>query len=312
MNLFIFSFRMKLHRNIPLTLALSVILIGILSFFMPKNKEKYLKDRFWSQKTFAPPVFDGVIIGDSRSYRGLIPSVIEEKTPGLRFLNFAYSNGGLNRVIYQAAEKKLSPESKNKVIIIGVSANGITGFTKNNDQYLQELNRPREEVFERIYLNGFLYYFSATTPEQLRDSLTGKRSPVIYRNDYFADGYVASEKFPRDTLEALASYIKDFSVYKVDSNLVNELAAQVKEWSEKGITVIGFRPPVTMDMKALEDTMGLYNEAEISGKFTSAGGHWITLPSTSFSTYDGSHLDIASANRLSEIIGEELLTLIEN
>jgi hypothetical protein len=45
---------MKQQQNIPITLLLAALFIGMLSFVLPKNKEKYLGERFWVQKTFAP------------------------------------------------------------------------------------------------------------------------------------------------------------------------------------------------------------------------------------------------------------------
>jgi len=226
--------------------------------------------------------------------------------PGLKILNFGYSNGGLNKTMFDAAEKKFSPESSRKIMVIGVSANCLTAFTEKNDQYLKEKNRSREDVFERLYLNGILYHFSATSPENLKDKFMHKPSRAFYRNNYFSDGYVRSEKFPVDTMEAIASYIQDFTNYKVEERFIEELAIEVKEWSKRGIKVIGFRPPTTVPMRDLEDTMGNYNEAFIKTKFTEAGGHWVDLNTSQFKTYDGSHLDKESAIKLSEAIATKI------
>ncbi|HNW52593.1 MAG TPA: hypothetical protein PKH79_16035, partial [Prolixibacteraceae bacterium] len=70
--------------------------------------------------------------------------------------------------------------------------------------------------------------------------------------------------------------------------------------------VVGFRPPVTVPMKMLEDTMGFYNETAISARFNEAGGHWIHLNSTEYKTYDGSHLDLKSAMKLSEVLAHQV------
>jgi hypothetical protein len=311
-NLSISSFNMKQYQNIPLTLLLSAILVGALSFVIPKNKEKYLGDRFWTQKTFAPSRYNVVLMGDSRVYRGLSPSVMEEVLPGFKVLNFGYSNGGLNPAIFAAAEKKLSDSDLKKVIVLGVSANCITGYTQKNEQYIQEKSRPREDVFERLYFNGIKYHFSATNPEALKEAMTKKPLTSYYRNEYFSNGYVRSEKFPVDTMEAIPSYIQDFVNYKVEDRFVDVLIDQVEDWRKKGIIVMGFRPPTTAPMKALEDTMGLYNEELIRAKFTEAGGHWIDLEQAQYKTYDGSHLDKESAVRLSEKIAEEINYLLRN
>ena len=297
---------MKKIPNITITLAIASILVAALSFVMPKDKEKYLRDRFWTQKTFASSKYNIIIMGDSRVYRGLSPGVMEKKLPGMKILNFGYSNGGLNTAMFEMAEKKISLQSRNKVIILGVSPNCITGFSRNNEQYLQEKKRPREDLFERLYLNGILYHFSATTPEGISNLLKKKSSNSYYLNEYQANGYVESEKFPADTMESIPSYISDFTNYKVEERYVDEMIKQVKIWSNKGITVFGFRPPVSLPMRALEDTMGLYNEPEIRALFNQAGGHWADLNPNSYKTYDGSHLDKKSAIRLSEDLARDI------
>lgn len=297
---------MKQYPNIPLTLLMAAIIVLALSFYMPKNKDKYLGDHFWTQKTFAPKAYDVVIMGDSRIYRGVSPLAIEKALPGLKVLNFGYSNGGLNPVMFDAAQKKLSDESGNKVIVIGVSPNCITGFSQNNAQYIQEKNRPREDIFERLYLNKLLFYFSPTTPEALKEKLAQKPVTRYYRNEYYPNGYVLSEKFPVDSTEAIASYIQDYTNYKVEDQFIDILTTQVGNWSKEGIKVIGFRPPTTLAMRALEDTMGHYNESLIKERFCKAGGYWVDLNPRKFKTYDGSHLDPHSAVLLSEVISNEI------
>jgi hypothetical protein len=298
------------NRNISITLILAAILVGALSFVMPKNKEKYLGDRFWAQKTFAPAAYDIIILGDSRTYRGVSPEIMEKKLPGLKVLNFGYSNGGLNPTMFEMAGKKLSGKHLKKVIVLGISPNCITDYTQKNEQFLQEKNRPREDIIERLYLDGILYHFSATSPEGLKDYLKKKAPTTYYLNEYRADGYVESEKFPPDTMEAIPSYIKDFTHFKVEERIVDELIKQVKEWTNKGITVIGFRPPVSSTMRALEDTMGLFNEEVIRARFKKAGGYWIDLNPNQYKTYDGSHLDKESAIFLSTELALNINRLI--
>ncbi|MGE5427542.1 MAG: hypothetical protein ACM3O8_06570 [Methylococcaceae bacterium] len=303
---------MKQYQNITVTLLMAAALIIVLSFFIPKNKEKYLRDMFWTQKTFAPNQYDVVLMGDSRTYRGLSPSVMEKALPGLKVLNFGYSNGGLNKVMFKAAQKKLSPNNANKVIVIGVSPNCITGYSQKNEQYLQEKRRPKEDIFERLYLNKALYYFSPVSPEALKEMLTQQPSATYYNNEYFSNGYVLSEKFPADTTEAIPSYISDYTNFKVEEQFIDVLTAQVEEWNSKGIKVIGFRPPTTFAMRAVEDTLGHYNEPMIKEKFCKAGGHWVDLYPGDFKTYDGSHLEKNSAVLLSEIVSKEIAKVLGN
>lgn len=300
---------MERKPNIWITLAIAATLVTALSFVLPKDAEKYLAELFWTRKTFAPPKYNVVIMGDSRVYRGVSPEIIEMHLPGLKVLNFAFSNGGLNPTMFNAAEKKLVHNNKQKIIVLGISANAISGYSAQNQQYQQELNRPREEIFERIYFNPLRYWFSATSPEKLKNHFSEQEETAFYRNTYFMNGYVESDKFPVDTMEAIPSYTKDFTNYKVKPENLQVLFNQVKEWTDDGIIVVGFVPPVSQPMKMLEDTLGLFDEAAIKAGFENVSGKWIDLNPANYKTYDGSHLTIESAQNLSIKIGEEIQQL---
>jgi hypothetical protein len=249
-------------------------------------------------------------MGDSRTYRGLSPSEMEKELQNMKVFNFGYSNGGLNPVMFNAAQKIFSPESTTRMLVLGVAANCLTDYTQKNDQYIQEKNRPKEDVYQRLYLNPFLYLFPTTSPKELMEMGTKETSEYYYRNEYYSDGYVQSEKFPVDTMESISSYINDFTNFKVKDYYIDRLAKSVKECTNKGIVVIGFRPPTTVPMRALEDSMGLYNEALIKEKITEAGGYWIDLQNSEYKTYDGSHLDRNSALLLSKKISRDMKQIL--
>jgi hypothetical protein len=290
---------MKRKPNIAITMSMAAFLVVALSFILPKNSEKYLGDRFWTQKTFASHHYDVVLMGDSRVYRGISPAIMEDQLPGMKVLNFGFSDGGLNNAMFEAAKEKLSDRSIHRILVLGVSANTLTGYTQSNKQFIQELSRPREELFERLYLNPVLYWFSSVTPEKLKEELRPHKVSSFYHSKYNRNGYVESEKFPVDTMEAMASYTKDFTRFKVETQYLDDLYRQVKIAVGEGIDVVAFRPPVTQPMFALEDSLGKYNEAEIKSGIEQAGGCWLDINSANYKTYDGSHLDKASAILLS-------------
>lgn len=302
---------MKQLPNIWITIFFAAILVTGLSFVLPKDEEKYMAELFWARKTFAPKKFDVVVMGDSRVYRGISPGIIEKRLPEMNVLNFAYSNGGLNTTMFEAAEQKLAENEKQKIILLGISANTVTGYSAGNDQYQQELNRPREEILERFYLNPILYWFSPTAPKKLRKHFSMVEDTAFYRNKYFMDGYVESEKFPVDTTAAISSYIDDFTNYKVEEKYLKTLFEQVKKWGRHEILVVGFTPPVSRPMQMLEDTLGLFDVAKIKSGFEMAGGHWVDINPANYRTYDGSHLEIESARILSDEIAVYIEKLID-
>lgn len=292
-------------------MAIAATLVTALSFVLPKDAEKYLGELFWTRKTFAPPKYNVVIMGDSRVYRGLSPEIIESHLPGMKVLNFGYSNGGLNPTMFDAAEKKLAQNDNPKIIVLGISANAITDYSAGNQQYEQELNRPREEIFERIYFNPLRYWFSATSPEKLKNHFSEQKETAYYHNTYFMNGYVESDKYPVDTTEAIQHYIDDYTNYKVTPEKLEALFYQVKKWTDAGIIVVGFVPPISQPLRMLEDTLGKFNKTKIKEGFENVSGYWIELNPAKYKTYDGSHLEIESARRLSNETGEFIGKLIE-
>lgn len=300
---------MKGRANIKITLLLAAIICGLLSFVFPKNDEKYLSEYFWSRKTLSKQKYNILIMGDSRVYRGISPQIMQKHLPQFKILNFGYSNGGLNPTMFEAAEQKLVTNSSTKIIVLGITANSVSGYTERNTQYIQEFIRPREEVIERLYFSPIKYWFSPVTPQLLKTWLFESPPVAYYKNEYHLSGYVRSEKFPADTMEAIPSYVKDFTNYKVDDEKLEALYKQVGEWYESGITIVGFRPPVSYPMRMLEDTMGLYNEAEIKARMSKAGAHWLMLNPANYKTYDGSHLDECSAIKLSDTLAKYIQSI---
>ncbi|MBK6285030.1 MAG: hypothetical protein IPF54_22450 [Draconibacterium sp.] len=56
----------------------------------------------------------------------------------------------------------------------------------------------------------------------------------------------------------------------------------------------------------------MFNEAVIKTGFEKASGHWIELNPAKYKTYDGSHLNIESAQKLTHNVGKEVKKLVEN
>ncbi len=285
---------------------MAIIFIVILGSVLPKNPDKYLKDRFWAYKVHHKKSYNFIILGDSRTYRGVSPYDIEQVLPEFRVFNFAFSNGGLNPAIYKAAETRLDIKTDSTIILLGVSALTINNLSLPNEQYIQELTRAKEEVMERMYLGTYLNYFSSVTPTKVRDLIEDKKPLSNYISIYHDNGWVESEKFPQDTMEAMPFYVKDFELHTTNYQLVDQLCEQINQWTLRGIKVFAFRPPASEPLISLEDSAGNYNEALIKQKVEKAGAHWIDINPTLYKTYDGSHLYKSQARKFSKHIANEI------
>lgn len=302
----------KFTQKILITLLLAMIFIVIFGAILPKNPDKYLKDRFWTFKVYDKKKYNFIILGDSRTYRGISPYEIENILPEFSVFNFAFSNGGLNSIIYKAAETKLNSKSESMIILLGVTALTINDISKPNEQYEKELKRSKKEVFKRIYFGKYLNYFSPVTPLMIKDLIKGTKPISNYISIYHDNGWVESEKFPIDTLEAFPSYKDDFTLHTTNYQLVNELCEQISLWKSKGIKVFAFRPPASQPLIVLEDSVGNYNEQLIKQKIEKSGGYWIDINPALYKTYDGSHLSKVEARKLSIYIANKIKTYLNN
>jgi len=295
-----------MKNKIGFSLILALLFSVVLGFLFPKNPEKYLRSQFFLKKTFAPAKYNLVVAGDSRVYRGIAPMAMEEILGDWKVLNMGYSNGGLNPLMFQLAESKLTSAQGPKAILLGITAFTLTPESLENKHYLENRFMKKEERLELMYLGKLLNWFTPVSPEKVKELLKGTKPDKTYLNEYNEQGWVASNKFPADTLEAFESYRNSFVFQKVTPDIIEDIMNQVAVWSRKGITVFAFRPPVPKAMIDLADTLAGYNESEIRSKLKLAGGQWIEIDPTQYKTYDGSHLDPESAVALSKFLANEI------
>jgi hypothetical protein len=259
-------------------------------------------ERFWVVKTHAKTRFDMILMGDSRVYRGLSPAAMRSILPDYRILNFGYSGGGLDPVMYAAAESKLNPNSSHKAIVFGVTPLALTPYAERNEHYLQELNRPPDYIFLRLYWLPLIHTFEAVDLKEISNTLRNDKQPLRqggYYQEFHDDGWIASWSIPEDPYRTLPSFRDIFSQTPVNQKLVQELMDQTRLWTSRGIQVYAFRVPSSQGMLELENQMSGFDEAAFIEQFRSAGGTWFSIPLEPYHSFDGSHLTKQSAVQLS-------------
>lgn len=288
---------MKKERIIY-TLIACALFTFLIGFFLPKPPSSALQgERFWTFKTHTKKKYDIVYVGDSRVYRGLSPDAMKRVFTKLDILNFAYSNGGLAEPMFEEATKKL--KDNNSIIIIGITPASLTPGAAENEHLKQELRRKKTEVLKRVYINPHLRFFEAVKPISIIDSIRNKHTTNNYYETFTEFGFVGGRKDVYDINEAIESYIKHFKREQVSPEIIQNLMHQVNVWKNSGIKVYGFRPPTTEKMVELEDSMSGFEEHIFVKEFEQAGGNWLDIDVPDLRSYDGSHLDMESAERFS-------------
>jgi hypothetical protein len=243
-----------------------------------------------------------VLMGDSRVYRGLSPKAMKSVLSDYRILNYGYSGGGLNTVMFKAAEPRLDPKSDQKSIVLGVTPLALTPYAGKNEHYLQELNRPSDYIFLRLYWLSLVHLFESIDFRDISEAFFGSQTTRMqggYYQEFHDDGWIASWSVPEDPYRTLPSFRDIFSQTPVSQKYIQELVEQTRLWNAQGINVYAFRMPSSQAMVALEDQMSGFDEADFIEQFMSAGGIWFSIPLEPYHSFDGSHLTKQAAQQLS-------------
>lgn len=262
------------------------------------------KEKFWADKVHSSKKYDVIVAGDSRVYRGLDPGALSAQLENRSVLNFGFSSGGFNDLIFSEINTRLLEDSPKKIVILGLSPYSLTPKAQENSHFLQEEERSSDEVFTRRFINPFLRFFDPITPTELfqkTDSITG------YHETFHRHGWVASFKVPSNPKAALESYKRNFKNNQVSQEILSKLYMQISKWRNDGIKIYAFRFPSTLDMELLENSLSGFNEDMIRSEIEAAGGFWLDIEKKyEYESYDGSHLTESSAVVFSKYLGERL------
>jgi hypothetical protein len=302
------------HDRTLRTLFLALVAVLLTGVILPRRSDPVVNaggqsERFWTKKARWGPEFAVVLAGDSRVYRGLAPEEMAAALPGKKIANFGFPGCGYTRSYLDAVDGLLDAAGADETIVLGVTPHSLTAHAAEGNGFLAERSRPRGETYSRLYLSPAREMFRATTPTEIFDALDGSsaRSPVVrIFQTFHADGWVATDMVPEQPDSALDEYVKVLTQYRVDPALEDDLIAKVDGWTKRGVRVFAFRPPSSTAMVDLENRLSRFDEAALAERVRRAGGLWLTVDARRYESYDGSHLNQATARRLSRDVAEQI------
>ncbi len=291
---------------------LATVLVYLIGTIRPQPISSVIqKEKFWADKTHSDGKYNIIFSGDSRLYRGIDTKTVSEAVSGLKVLNFGYSSGGHNPLIFKEVYDRLDKNAEIKVVALVLTPYSLTPKAQENSHFSQEKKRDEKEVFKRRYINPFLDFFDPIKPMDILEPKSNRARG--YHERFRKGGWVESRKVPSDPKSGLKVYQKDFEGNIVEREILEGIYHQTLEWRKQGIKVFGFRIPTTQDMEALENDLSGYDEAQIRMAFEKAGGEWIAISDKyGYTSYDGSHLEGKSAKRFSAFIGSEIQSRLDN
>jgi hypothetical protein len=88
---------------------------------------------------------------------------------------------------------------------------------------------------------------------------------------------------------------------------VDYFVRQVALHASEGITVVGFRMPISPQLREIERQHSGMDWSGFVSAFEAAGGVWLgSFVDSGFETFDGSHLTNVDARRFSRLIADKL------
>lgn len=258
----------------------------------PRVLDGIAETQFWTQKESTKGIFEGIILGDSRTFIGIDP----EQDPQKRNIyNFGYKSAGLSVDYIDYHLKKYT--NGPSILILGISAHTFTKEAFKNSHF-KELQMKAADI--KFYESSFLAQklFAPFSQKQFKSNDFPKNINIFN----YQTGWVAVDRKSPDTQEGLDTYSAIFKKYSFDKDLVDITANYLKKL--KNITVYAVRLPTSEAMESLEEDLGKFDFQYTHQKLKEAGVNWIEIPKNSMklNTYDGSHLTSESAKRLSEFL----------
>ena len=291
-------------KRIPYVILMAALLAIPFYFLRDKmDTEEIRKNRYWIAKSTNKKSYAVVFGGDSRVFRGISPDHFEEEFGGGEAFNYAYWSNGYGKIYLEGLEGLIDTGSDLRVIVLGVSPHSLTPNAAKCSHYRWEMSRSKEQVLQNLYFSKVQEVFAPYGVIEMAEKMTGKSKPNNYRINYHSNGWVESYWMVPDTSYSARFYEDIFTDNQVSEEVITGLMEFVERWTEKGIHVVGFRPPTSHTIRQLETERGGFSEADFVKRFTDAGGFWIPLSTDAYQTFDGNHLEHQSAKRISADLG---------
>lgn len=309
----LFQERMLVSAALTAFLAVAVLLgLFPLSYFteiLPElSASRHERRVLWHNKANSWGAdYDIILLGDSRVYRGISPKAMSKALPNMRIANYGFSGAGLNTFMFDKGAALLDPSSKRQVIVLGVTPLSLTPHAARQRHIRELIHQTKTEIMTSHVLGSIPDYLPRITLTDLRRKMNGKQfEDTSFLYTPHPDGWIATQSSRIVQDGQLQEYKKIFTKTQVDPQYYEELFKQVRQWSDKGIKVFGFRPPVAISMYELENDASGFDENHFVEGFTRSGGIWLDYRPDSFESYDGNHLHEKSARAFSEDIASRI------
>ena len=297
---------MRVKYKIIFVLPIALLIALVLKFVLPTPilNDPY-RDYCWIKKTHSTEQFNVLAIGDSRIYKGVNPEFLIDENSNLNAVNLGYLGAGYSDEYLSFVSGRIKEDHKS-VVLCGITPYSFTPEALKNEHYHSFFDMDKKEVYKILFLSSYLKNFPRYSPAEIWDYFSEIPVTQRYFHDFKENGWVKSYKIPFDSTSGLKSYRNNFVDNVCDTKTVESYYDWVKEMSSNDLTIVGFRPPSTLAMEQLEDSLSGLNYSNFIEGFEQNGGVWLKFSRNDYSSYDGSHLHYKSANKFTKNLAQKI------
>lgn len=251
-----------------------------------------------------------IVAGDSRTQLAVDPDQLA-RSKNYKGVNFSFMGNALSEQ-YLDKITALLVRNGPRVIIFGITPHAFSPHALMYNGFLSyKSSTLGERIFSWFFGNKW-NMLSTMGISEIRYIITGGKYYSPLEMVTSSNGWVAAYcRIPDDETIELKYCERNFQFGPVIPDATKHFFDKVREWTSKGIFIIGFRPPTTEKMVSLENRVSGFNESDFEKRFEQAGGYWIKVPQHGvYRCYDGSHITADAAQELSRYLSSEICTRV--
>lgn len=300
----------RMLRTLVIALPL-VVLIGLLPKRPSTMVESGITQReLYEMKYSWPAKFDTILAGNSRVTVGLAPTEMTAVLSERRIGNFGFDGNAFTKEYLQAIETKLV-SSGSRIVVLGITPMTLTDRAARQNGFVEELHRTADDRFLIHHFPRFLSFFARFNP---RAALNLVRKESNAGSEFwrgYPDGWAAQSMTPKNMHGQVAFLRRNApnNSFPISRRLVDHLLLVVRDWKERGIQTLAFRAPTSKELAYEEERASGFIPSTFVTEFTAAGGRWIEVDPAHYETFDGGHLEEASARKFSRDLADEIKRL---
>lgn len=285
----------------------SVIVLGLLRFAGGYVDYFYVK--------FTSPVQQSLILGDSRSFEGIRPDVLDEnldgKFPSVFNYSFTMGQAAYGDAYLESVKRKLDPATKNGLFILNVQPWLLAQRTSDNPktgEYFEADLPPHNMRFvnmdpniEYVFRNHSFFHFKAAF----------RRVTKTHENGWLEETNIPKDSLSRANLkkETIAQYegfARDWKPSGYRLQKLQETIAFLEHYGE----VVLVRMPVSEEIVSIEEKF--WSGFSLQMRMISArkGAKFLDYSdSAKYRTFDGIHLEGETCREFTKDLGRDILNL---